>query len=373
MNQTKNVFIIQTMSSLIGGILSVALPLLMIDRGIDIVTLGFIFAALPIIFQCSRMIFGAISDLVGRKLFFVSNGILNVLMLIIYYFALSPLGFLFGKVIEGVKSASLWSVNRALILDHDKRKRESLANMMGVAHISRAAGSIMAGFLILWLFYNNTLIFCMFISILIIPIALRLKKGRKRKFSIKDTFNILDFRKKSKIFKRFLLLFFITGLSGGLINGYVLPLFLKENMFSVEMIGIIFGIYIFLIGLSSIFTKKIDIKKLVLYGGVLYCVLLFLLGLFSYVLAALFLLLFGVTAGIKYGAFEGILAKITHVNSYASDIGMLTMGLHIGNTTSLVLSGFLIEYYGFFALFSLSAIIYMIYFLLTYHTLKIIK
>ncbi|NIO44614.1 MAG: MFS transporter [Candidatus Aenigmarchaeota archaeon] len=370
MDQTKNVFTIQTFNSLINGMLSIVIPLLMIERKIDIVTIGFVFSVLPLVFQFIRLFFGAISDIIGRKLFFSFNSILNIILVTIYYFAFSPLEYLFGKITEGIKNASLWSVNRASLLDHRKDKKNVLLKLMGIANIAYAVGMIIAGFLIAWLFYENTLIICIFLGFLVIPLAFMIKGLKKRKLCIKTTFNILDIRKKSKIFKSFSLLSLIRGLSIGFISGYIFPLFLKENNFSVEMIGLIFGFNMLLIGVFSIVPQKIEIKKLILYGGILYSIVLFLLGLSAYYLAALLVVILGIIRGLDHCIFETIISKLSNVKSYGGDVGMLTTGLQVGIAVSLALSGFVITYFGFLGLFSSAALIYAAYFILTYQTFK---
>ena len=342
----------------------------MIERRIDVVTIGFIFAALPLVFQFVRLICGAISDIIGRKLFFVSNSFLNIILLVIYYIAYSPLEFLFGKITEGIKNASLWSVNRAALLDQKKDKRGLLSKMMGIAHIGDAAGRIIAGFLIAWIFYENTVLFCILLSLLIVPGVLSLKGKKRKRIRIERTFSILDIRKRSKFFKRFALISFITGLSSGLIYGYIFPLFLKEGGFGTEIIGIIIGLNILLIGIFSILTRKIEIKKLVLYAGISYFFLMILLGFSNYSMAALIIIALGIARGMGHGVFEGIISKASSINSYGGDVGMLTTGLQIGQAISLAFSGFIITYIGFFGLFSLSALFYIIYCILTYLTFK---
>jgi len=350
--------------------LSIIIPLLMIERKIDIVTIGFVFAALPLVFQFVRLFFGAVSDIIGRKLFFTFNSVLNVILVTIYYFAFSPLEYLFGKITEGIKDASLWSVNRASLLDHRKDKRSILAKMIGIAHIAYAVGIIIAGFLIAWLFYANTLIFCVFLGFIIVPFALIIKSEKKRKFCIKTTFNILDIRKKSKNFKRFSLFSLIRGLSFGFINGYILPFFLKENNFSPEIIGLVVGLNMLMIGVFSILTRKTEIKKLVFCSGISYSIILFLLGLSGHYLAAFLIVIFGITRGLDHCIFETIISKVSNTKSYGGDVGILTTGLQVGISISLALSGFIITYFGFFGLFSSAALIYAVYFVLTYQTFK---
>ncbi|MFQ6065138.1 MAG: hypothetical protein ACE5L6_06650 [Candidatus Bathyarchaeia archaeon] len=90
MNQTKLTVLIQFLNSFISGVLTIALPLLMKERNIDIVIIGLIFACLPLIFQLTRMLFAIISDFLGRKLFFVLNGFLSILSGSVYYLAYTP-------------------------------------------------------------------------------------------------------------------------------------------------------------------------------------------------------------------------------------------------------------------------------------------
>lgn len=100
----------------------IVLPLMMAERNIDVVTMGLVFASLPMIFQLGRMFFATVSDFWGRKFFFVLHGFLGVVSGLIYYLARTPLEFLFGKVMEGSKDGSVWAVNRAFLLEKSERK-----------------------------------------------------------------------------------------------------------------------------------------------------------------------------------------------------------------------------------------------------------
>jgi MFS family permease len=342
------------------------------ERGIDVVTIGLIFASLPLIFQLTRMVFAIVSDFLGRKVFFILNGVLNVIAGFVYYFAFTPLQFLLGKITEGTMSASLWAVNRAFLLEESARKRETLVHLRTTAYVSAAVGSLLAGFLIVWLFYTNTLLLCIFLGSAIIPISLLLVNRTKERFSVRRAFHHLDIRNKEKIFKRFLLLFFIMGLSFGFKSGYVFPWFLSENGFDAETIGVLLGIQTLLAGLFAyMFTKKIKIEKLVLLSGVLYSLVLLLLGLSSYMVAAFLVVMYGVVDGLLSGGQEGILLKISKKESYGTDIGLLMMGLHGGTTVSLALSGFLIDLSGGFMVpFLLSASIFVFFYVSVYFLLK---
>ena len=373
MNQTKITVFIQFLNSFISGVLIIALPLMMKDRNIDIVTIGLIFSCLPIIFQLTRMLFAVVSDFLGRKLFFVLNGFLNVLSSSVYYLAYTPLQFLLGKVTEGTKSASLWAVNRAFLLEESGRKTKTLVHLRTSAYVSMAVGSLLAGVFIVWLSYANTLLVCVLVGAAVVPMSLLLTERKKRiGFSKKGALYYLDLRKKEKMFTMFLILFFVMGLSFGFRGGgYVFTLFLEENKFDAEAIGVFIGVETLLAGLSLyLFTKKIKLEKLILLSGFLYSLFLLLLGFSSRLLAAFLVIVFGLADGLVGGGSEGILVKITGEESYGTDIGLLMMGLHAGTTISLATSGFLIKLWGFTATFLSSALIFPIFYLSAYFLLK---
>lgn len=149
------------------------------ERNIDIVIIGLIFACLPMIFQLTRMLFAVISDLLGRKLFFVLNGFFNILSSSVYYLAYTPFQFLLGKITEGTKSASLWAVNRAFLLEASGRKKKQLVYLRTTAYVSMAIGSLVAGVLIVWFSYTNTLMLCILVGTAVVPSSLFLAERRR--------------------------------------------------------------------------------------------------------------------------------------------------------------------------------------------------
>ena len=371
LDQTKVVISIQVLNSFVSGILAVALPLMMKERNIDIVTIGLVFASMPMIFQLGRMFFAIVSDFWGRKLFFVLNGFLGVISSSIYYLAHTPLGFLFGKVSEGTKSASLWAVNRAFLLEKSERKWTILVHLRTTVYVSYAVGSLLAGFFIVWLLYEGTMMLCVLVGAFAVPPALLLVTRRKKRFSVAEALRLLDFRKKKKVFKIFLILFFVMGLSFGFRSGFVFPLFLSKNGFDAETIGVLLGLQTLLAGMFSyLFARRVKIKKLILMSGVFYTVTLISLGFSSSVFAGVLMIAYGTVEGLLSIGQEGILSRITDKESYGTDIGLLMMGLHSGTTFSLAISGFLISMLGFVAPFLMSASIFALFYVTSYLILK---
>jgi len=371
MNQVRTVLLIQFLNSFVSGVLGIALPLMMKERNVDIVTIGFVFASMPLIMQFGRMFFATVSDFLGRKIFFVSSGLLGVVSGLTYYLAQRPLEFLFGKVTEGTREGSLWAVNRAFLLEKNDGHWKILVYLRTVVYIAFAVGSLLAGFFVVWFLYEGTMLVCALFGVFVALFALLLTSGGKERFSMEKALQFLDFRKKDRTFKIFLVLFFTMGVSFGFRGGFVIPLFLDKNGFAAEMIGLIYGVMILLAGLFSyLFSKSSQIRQLILLSGALYSVTFLLLGFSGSILAGALIIWYGFVEGMASIGQEGILSKICAKECYGTDIGLLMMGLHVGESLSLALSGLLISLLGFAVPFVLAALTYVIFYVGSYLILK---
>jgi len=366
----KNGFLIQAVNSFITGILTVTLPLLMSERNIGIVEMGLIFSLMPIIFQLTRFLFSILSEFFGRKIFFLFNGIMAVVSNLIYYAAYTPLGYVFGKVTEGIKDGSLWAVNRAYVMDHSEEKKKKLVQLRIFSSSFEALGNLLAGFLVVWLFFQNTILFTVALGVLLIPLSLRLKDLPKKRFNLIKACKSIDFRNKTSEFKKFLLLFCISGISDGFIAGYVFTMFLSGIGMNAELIGIVLGLSLLVTGLTIGFFTKIKITRLLAVGGAMYCISLLLLGFSSTIFAIAIFIFMGLASGLIVNVSEAFFSTVTSSESYASDIGLLMTSFHGGRTISLLASGFIITSYGFPTTFALSSAAYAIYTFLTYKTVE---
>lgn len=371
MNQVRIALSIQFLHSFVSGVLMVAVPLMMKARGVDVVVMGLVFASMPLIMQFGRMFFATVSDFWGRKLFFVSNGVLNVVSSLIYFVARTPLEFLFGKAAEGTKEGTLWAVNRAFLLEKGGGHWRILVHLRTLAYVGFAVGSLLAGFFIAWLLFDGTMLFCAVFGVIVILLALLLVREKREQFSMQKALRFLDFRKKTRVFKIFLGLFFVMGLSYGFRGGFVIPLFLDRNGFSAEVIGLIIGFEVLLAGLSSfLFSKTRRMRQFILLHGILSCAAFSVLGFVSFVVAGALVVVAGFVEGMSSIGQEGILSKVCVKESYGIDIGLLMMGLHVGETLSLALTGFLIESLGFVVPFLLSTSLYLAFAVASYMILK---
>jgi len=367
----QSVLLIQVLHSFASGILGITLPIMMKERQINVVTVGFIFATMPIIFQFGRMLFATFSDFWGRKLFFVSNGLLAVASGLIYYAAHTPLEYMFGKVVEGTKEGSLWAVNRAFLLEQGCGQLKALIRLRTVAYIAYAVGSFMAGYLIAWILFEGAMLLCAAFGVVVVLVALTLKRGKKEEFDFSKALRFLDFRKKEKLFKKFLALFCMMGVSLGLIGGFVLTWYLDANGFNLETIGLILGSQILLAGMfSHIFSKTTRTRQSILLSGIMFAATFLILGFAFPFLAAALIVFYGAIQGIASIGQEAIASRISDKRSYGTDIGLLWTGFHITESFSLALTGIIISQWGFTTPFVLAGLTYLLFAVGSYFSLK---
>lgn len=370
----KNAFAIQGVNAFIRGTIFIVLPLLMLDRRISIESMGLVFAVLPLVSQTNRLLFGIVSDYIGRKKFYFLNGLMNMAFLGVYYLAITPLGFLLGKVTEGVKDASLWSVNRAYFMDHSEKKEKALIKMRWVHSVSEALGTLLAGFLVITLLYDNTIFLLIGLSILLFPNVKMLEDKIKQKLRPSDIVRALDFRHKGRKFKNFVGIFFILGLSWGLISGYIIPLFLKTMRVPVESMGLLLGIRVLFNGVSLyVFSSIWSGKKKILVGGLLFSLVVALLSFSTYAMLPVLIILFGAFSGIVDAGYESIFVSVADHSTLGRDIGILMIGTHVGMSLTLAVSGFMITSFGFPTLFFVSAMLFTLFSLSAYYNMNNVK
>jgi len=367
----QTALLIQVLHSFAAGILGIALPIMMKERQINVVTVGFVFAAMPIIFQLGRVLFATFSDFWGRKAFFVSSGFLAVASGLAYYVAHTPLEYLFGKVVEGTKEGTLWAVNRAFLLEQGGGQLRTLVRLRTVVYIAYAVGSFAAGYLVAWILFEGAMLLCAAFGVVVVLVALTLKRGKKEEFDFSKALRFLDFRKKEKPFRRFLILFCIMGLSLGLIGGFVLTWYLDASGFNLETIGLIFGTQILLAGMfSHLFSRTSRTRQSILLSGIMFAVTFLILGSAAPFLAAVLIVFYGVIQGMASIGQEAIASRISDKRSYGTDIGLLWTGFHITESLSLALAGIMISQWGFTVPFVLAALTYLIFAVGSYFSLK---
>src|SRR5512139_3320793 len=112
----RRIMAITFLNNFVSGALTLLIPLLLLDNGVDLAQIGVVLSVLPLVFLVVRLLLAAVADRIGwSHIFLLVNLPSNVFSTIVYYFAISLPTFLGGKVMEGFRDASYWAVNRSAI------------------------------------------------------------------------------------------------------------------------------------------------------------------------------------------------------------------------------------------------------------------
>ncbi|MEM3030821.1 MAG: MFS transporter [Candidatus Micrarchaeia archaeon] len=344
----------------IGSALAIALPLLLLERGIDVATIGAIFAALPVVFLAARTVFAAIADQAGIRRFFLLNAAANAGMLVVYYLADSPPLYALGKVMEGVKDSSFWAVVRtAAFSDARGMEARSAALLSGVRTLATALGTLGAGAAIALWSFEGTLLALLVLSLLLFPPSLLLKKDTGR-WSLGEAARLV-FRKRSAFFWKASLAVSLYGLAANAL--FVLPIFMKSELgLGYKEIGALFALY-YLLGSA---VTLLSVRARLPFGWA--CAGAFLLFSPAAVLLwnpGLFLPLFALLAlgdGLAAVVFENVIARASVGNSSVStDIAVMHAPFRVMEFVAFIGAGWVAQHYGFAPVFAGAALAFALF------------
>jgi len=122
--QMKRVAAITFLNYFVTGGLTLAIPLLLLERNVNLAEIGLVISVLPLVFLFVRLLFAALADQLGWAPFFILlNWPGTFFSTTIYFLANSTFAFLLGKIVEAVKESSYWAVNRTAIFSISPKQR----------------------------------------------------------------------------------------------------------------------------------------------------------------------------------------------------------------------------------------------------------
>jgi predicted MFS family arabinose efflux permease len=372
----KRILAITFLNFFISGALTLVIPLLLLERNIDLIEIGLVISALPLVFLIARLLMALIADLRGwNRFYLLLNWPSSLLSTLIYFIASSTPIFLVGKIVEALKESSYWAVNRTAIfsLSPKREEREATRNT-GVLFLSTAVGSVASGFAISYFGFSITLGFLIVVASAIGFPAVLLWKSRNRDSELKPVkirglFKLRNYGRKFW-FVSITLLFF--GLAYYPLLNLLLPVFMAQQLgYSYLTIGVAYMLFN-VIAAAIVFGAlrfSLGVKRVILQSCIAMLALLLLTYSNSYFLG-MFLAL-AVAEGLGMGFFESIIAKATKKKpSVSVDIGILHIPYRLAEFASLLYAGFIAQTIGYFPVFLASGIFFTIFSVLAFYLLR---
>lgn len=372
----KRIFSITFLNFFVSGGLTLIIPLLLLERKIELIEISMVVSVLPLVFFIVRVLLAVFADLKGwRRFYLLINWPATFFSTLIYALAKSTSIFLFGKIVEAFKESSYWSVNRTAIfsLSPSQKEKEATRNSAFLA-LATAVGSATAGIGITYFGFSIAISFFVIVSIIIgVPAAL-LWRTPKQKLELKtckakDLLNPKN-RGRKFWFVSSILLFF--SLARYPLLYLLLPIFMVQELgYSYIIIGIAYMLYnLISSGVTFVALKtSLGLKRVILQSSIAIFASFLLSNSFGYFLV-LFLIL-AIAEGLCMGFFESIIAKTTKKSKCISvDIGLLHIPMRLSEFFSILYAGFIAESIGYTPIFVLSGIFFLIFSISSWYFLK---
>jgi len=361
----KRIFAITFLNFFISGGLTLAIPLLLLERNVDLVEIGLVISILPLVFMIARLFVALMADFKGWNRFYILlNWPSSLLSTFIYFIANSTPLFLMAKVAEAMKESSYWAINRTAIFSlSPKREEKEATRNTAVSFLSTAIGSVITGLSISYFGFPTTLaILILVASIIGVPAAFlwKTRKGKIEPVRMKSLINLRSYDRRFWFVSVTLMFFSLAYYP--LLN-LLLPVFMAQQLgYSYFTIGIAYLLFNTVASAIIFSTLRFSLgsKRVMLQSGIAIFASLLLAYSNSYFLG-LFLAL-AVAEGLGMGFFESIIAKATKSKKSVSvDIGLLHVPHRFAEFASLLYAGFIAQTIGYFPVFVSSGVFFTIF------------
>lgn len=372
----KRVFAITFLNYFVSGGLALTIPLLLLERNVNLAEIGIVISILPLVFLSVRLLFAAVADQLGWSLFFILiNWPGTFFSTATYLLANSTNAFMLGKIIEGIKESSFWAVIRTATFSLSPEQEEKQATRIsGVLALSVAIGSAVAGLGIGYLGFSTTLsIMIMASAIIGIPASLLWRAEKKgSELQISSAIAKLDPRSRGRTFWLVSLTILFYSLARYPLVALLLPVFMAQQLgYNYTLIGISFMLYNVIVSSVTFSALKIPLEAE-------RAAIQSLIGLFAVTLLTnsgvffpALLLALACAHGLGTGFFESIIAKATKNRLTVSvDIGLLHIPMRLAEFASVLCAGFVAQSFGFTPIFIASGIFFVAFSVLSLYALK---
>lgn len=352
------------------------IPLLLLERNVDLIEIGLVLSILPLAFLVIRLLMALVADLRGwNRFYLLLNWPTSLLATFVYFIASSTPLFLVGKIAEAMKESSYWAFIRTAVfsLSPEREEKEATRNH-AVLLFSTAIGSGAAGLGISYFGFSLTLVvFVVAAGIIGLPAAL-LWKTPKQDFRLKPARirGLIDLKSYGRRFWFVSIALLFFSLAFYPLLQLLLPVFMAQQLgysyitigvaymlFNVISSAVIFGTLKFPLGANRVTLQSF----IALFAS-------FLLACSNFYFLGLFLAL-AVSQGLGLGFYESVIAKTTKSKQSVSvDIGLLLVPVRFAEFASLLYAGFVAQTFGYAPVFVSSGIFFTIFSVLAFYLIR---
>jgi MFS family permease len=366
----KRVNAITFLNNFVAGALTLLIPLLLLAQHVDLAEIGLVLSALPLVFLVARLLFAAVADRVGwSHIFLLVNWPATFIATVIYYVANSLSAFFAGKVMEGLRDASYWAVNRTAIFHlSPEREGQEATRSNAIIWLATSIGSAAAGLGIALAGFSWTLVILMIASASVgIPAAMLWKTGKRIAKPQRSFLKSLDPRGKGVAFWWASIALMFNSIATYPLLTLLLPVFMQTQLgYSYIAIGGLFMAYNIVASLTTFLTLRIALsfRRAIAQSIVAIAASVFLAssGLFF---PAVFLAL-GFIRGFGVAFFEHLVHKVAkNSENVCVDIGWLHVPMRLAEFASVLSAGFAVQAVGYTPVFAVTGVFFALFSLMS--------
>ena len=162
-----------------GSAINIALPAIGIELGMNAIGLGWVSNSYLLAAAVFLLPFGRISDIYGRKFFFIAGIIVFAIASVLSAIAFTPALLLISRVLNGAGGALIYATAIAILTSsYPKHERGKVLGInVAAVYLGLSLGPTIGGFLIMFFGWRSIFVLTALLSLIIIPIAIR-KIGR---------------------------------------------------------------------------------------------------------------------------------------------------------------------------------------------------
>jgi len=348
---------ISFLNYLVSGAITLLIPLLLLERNMNLTEIGIVLSILPLVFLFARLVLAAIADYVGwSHIFLLVNWPSTVVSIVIYFFASSVPIFLFGKIAEGLRESSYWAVIRTAIyqLAPQKAGKEATKNN-AIIWLATAGGGAFAGLSIFYIGFSVSLVMLALISLGIsVPALMLWKSSTKTPIpKTENPFTSLNPKGRTRLFWIGSITLMFGSLSVYPLVSLLLPVFMSQQLgYDYITIGLLFLLYNSVSAVATFFSlkKPVSLRRAIVLISLSIVASAFLAYTNYIFLIALLALAF--VRGYGIGFFEYTIVKVTkNSKNICVDIGFIHVPQRIAEFASVLTAGFLAQTFGYLPVF----------------------
>ncbi len=371
----KRILLVTFLNFFVSGGLTLAIPLLLLEQKVDLISIGIVISILPLFFLVIRLVIALIADLGGWSRFYLLlNWPASIISTLIYFAANSLPVFVIGKMVEAFKESSYWAVNRTAIFSlSPKREEKEATRNTAVSLLSTAIGSAVAGLGLTYLGFPHTLSFFVAASSLIgFPAAMLWKIPKQNQVTSPRVKDLISLRSRGKMFWFVSLILLFYTLARYPLITLLLPVFMAQQLgLNYTTIGAAYLLYNVIASIVILSTLRFSLgaKRAVLQSSIALFALILMASSNGYFLLLFFAL--ALTDGLGTGFFESIIAKATKKRlSVSFDIGLLHVPMRLAEFISVLYAGVIAQSVGYLPVFVFCGIFFAVFSSLSFYFLK---